>query len=153
MDNMQKNIGDRLKEIRDIIFEGGRISARQFAQSVGETKDNIANYENGRANVPNRLLAALYHKGINPIYILTGEGTVNAPNEAGKIIAQRIKYSGSAKSNVAEIHKIDFAKMDFDELVMQFNQLTAAAGDMINAIQKNNKDVTTMNQNNRKKRK
>lgn len=143
MDNIQKIIGDRLREIRDIIFEGGRISARQFAVAVGETKDNIANYENGRANVPNRLLVALYHKGINPTYILTGEGEIFASNEEGDMIAKRIKNKGKAKSNVAEIHRIDFEKMDFNELVIRFNQLTAAAGDMIQALQKKNNDVST----------
>ncbi|TAL67611.1 MAG: hypothetical protein EPN82_14260 [Bacteroidetes bacterium] len=136
MDGLQKQIGMRLKEVRNIFFEGGKLSARQFALAVNETKDNIANYENGRANVPNRLMVTLYRRGINPIYLLTGEDSIYAPNEAGRILEKRINSGKKEQGNVAEVYSIDAKKLSFDEMVRQFDILTAAAGDMMRAIQK-----------------
>lgn len=136
MEDLQKQIGSRLREIRNIFFEGGKLSARQFALAVNETKDNIANYENGRANVPNRLMVTLYNKGINPVYILTGEDSIFASNDAGKLLEKRINFGKKEKGNVAEVYSIDSKKLSFDEMVRQFDLLTAAAGDMMRAIQK-----------------
>jgi len=136
MEDLQKNIGIRLKEVRNMFFEGGKLSARQFALAVNETKDNIANYENGRANTPNRLLVTLYNKGINPTFILTGEGSIYASNEAGNLLEKRTNAGRDEQGNVAEIFSIDANKLSFDEMVKQFDTLTAAAGDMMRAIQK-----------------
>ncbi|OGU14254.1 MAG: hypothetical protein A2X61_16700 [Ignavibacteria bacterium GWB2_35_12] len=136
MADLQKKIGNRLKEVRNIFFEGGKLSARQFALAVNETKDNIANYENGRANAPNRLLVTLYNKGINPTYILTGDGSIYAANEAGKLLEKRANAGRDEQGNVAELYSIDAKRLSFDEMVKQFDILTAAAGDMMRAIQK-----------------
>lgn len=136
MEDLQKSIGLRLKEVRSIFFEGGKLSGRQFALAVNETKDNISNYENGRANVPNRLLVTLYNKGINPNFILTGEGSIYASNEAGKLLEKRANEDKNEYGNVAEIYSIDAKGLSFDEMVKQFDILTAAAGDMMRAIQK-----------------
>ncbi len=136
MEDLQKKIGNRLKEVRNMFFEGGKLSARQFALAVNETKDNIANYENGRANAPNRLLVTLYNKGINPNYILTGDGSIYAANEAGKLLEQRTNAGREERGNVAEIYSIDAKRLSFDEMVKQFDILTAAAGDLMRTIQK-----------------
>ncbi|MBI5324236.1 MAG: helix-turn-helix domain-containing protein [Ignavibacteriae bacterium] len=136
MEDLQKQIGMRLREVRNIFFEGGKLSTRQFAIAVNETKDNIANYENGRANVPNRLLVTLFNKGINPTYILTGNGSIYTSNEAGQLLAKRAGSKVIAEANVSEIYSIESKNLSFEEMVKQFGILTAAAGDMMKVIQK-----------------
>ncbi|MFA6569844.1 MAG: hypothetical protein WCT77_01260 [Bacteroidota bacterium] len=129
MDSLQKEIGKRLKEIRKIYLDGTSVSARQLAENIGETKDNIANYENGKANVPNRVMIALYNKGFNPVYILTGENSMFADNTAGKALNAIIKEKN--KSNVKRILKISDEQDKIIEFVEKQKPLKAAAGNMI----------------------
>lgn len=86
-------IGKRMKFIRYIINEGGKLSVEQLAFLLGETGDRLRNYELGRAALPNRLLQVLYERGFNITYIITGEGELFASNEAGirlkKILQQK----------------------------------------------------------------
>lgn len=88
MSGSNLDIGNRLKEIRNIFNEGSKLSAEQFAYLLEETGDRIRNYELGRAGIPVRLLYNLYHRGYNPIYIITGEGSVFAPNQKGKEVEE-----------------------------------------------------------------
>jgi hypothetical protein len=92
MYNYNQVLGRRLKDIRHIINEGGKLSGDQFGYLVGETRDNIANYETGRAGVPVRLLHELYKRGINPVYIISGEGSVFADNEAGRKFRAKLEH-------------------------------------------------------------
>lgn len=91
MEEINKAIGKRLQEVRRIYNNGYRCSAEQLAGEIGESVANIRNYECGKAGIPNRVLLALYHKGINPIYLLSGEGEVHAPNAAGEALQSRTK--------------------------------------------------------------
>lgn len=91
MSNYSEEVGSRLKQIRFIFNEGGKLSADQFAYLLGETRDRIANYELGRAGIPVRVIYELYRRGINPVYIIAGEGSVFADNAAGKSFGNRIK--------------------------------------------------------------
>lgn len=84
-------IGKRLREVREIFNEGGKMSTAQFAFLLSETRDKISNYENGRSAVPVKVLAELYRRGINPTYIITGEEEIFADNEAGKIFKEKIR--------------------------------------------------------------
>lgn len=86
-----KEMGARLKEIRNIMNEGTKLSAEQFAYLLEETGDRIRNYELGRAGVPARLLFNLYHRGFNPIYVITGEGSMYAPTDKGEEIKECIE--------------------------------------------------------------
>lgn len=86
-----KEMGARLKEIRSIMNEGTKLSAEQFAYLLEETGDRIRNYELGRAGVPARLLYNLYHRGFNPIYVVTGEGSMYAPTEKGDEVRDSIE--------------------------------------------------------------
>lgn len=88
---IQIEIGNRLREIREKYLIGIKLTIPQFAELVGELKHNITAYESGRANIPNRLLVTLYHKGINPVYVLTSEGNVYANNSAGRSLEQNRK--------------------------------------------------------------
>lgn len=89
MEEINKAIGKRLQDVRRIYNNGYRCSAEQLAAEIGESVANIRNYECGKAGIPNRVLLALYHKGINPIYLLSGEGEVHAPNAAGAALGSR----------------------------------------------------------------
>ncbi|MGA2296025.1 MAG: hypothetical protein ABSG15_00570 [FCB group bacterium] len=139
MEDMQKEVGQRLREVRDIFYEGNKLSARLFANTLGETKDNIVNYENGKANIPNRLLIALYYKGFNPIYILTGEGSIFADNERGRELFKIIEKKNKLKGNVTSVLKPEFSQVNIDELYEKFAEISAAAGDIMKAIKKKRK--------------
>lgn len=93
MSDLNLEIGNRLREIRDIFHEGVKLSADQFAFVLDETGDKVRNYELGRAAVSIRMLHKLYEKGINPTYIITGEGDIFADNEAGKERRAAIKLN------------------------------------------------------------
>ena len=123
MQNLHKEIGKRLKEVRNIYFRGEKLSARLFAKATGETRDNITNYENGRAGVPARLLVNLYQNGYNPIYILTGDGMMYAENEEGKKLLSESQLKNNVKPNVVNIYKSrSKAKKE------KFDVIRAAAG-------------------------
>lgn len=114
-----KDIGSRLKEIRCMMNEGAKLSAEQFAYLLEETGDRIRNYELGRAGVPARLLYNLYYRGFNPIYILTGEGSVYAPNSKGEEIRKSIEAKSIfqntmrlVKENANEITKAAAGRKD-----------------------------------------
>ena len=84
MENLNKEIGKRLRGVRDIFHEGVKLTADQLAFMLDETGDRIRNYEIGRAAIQARTLVKLYQYGINPTYLLTGEGEIFADNRAGK---------------------------------------------------------------------
>jgi len=82
--SINPGIGTRLREIRALFNEGGRISAAQFAYLLNTTRDKIANYESGRSALPLEMVYLLYQRGINPIYLICGEGSMFASNAEGK---------------------------------------------------------------------
>ncbi|MBX3044134.1 MAG: helix-turn-helix transcriptional regulator [Candidatus Kapabacteria bacterium] len=90
MSTYAEQVGERLKKIRFIFNEGGKLSADQFAFLLGETRDKIANYELGRAGLPIRVLLELYRRGISPIYLISGEGSIFSDNNEGKNFKHRI---------------------------------------------------------------
>ncbi|MFC2131173.1 helix-turn-helix domain-containing protein [Bacteroidota bacterium] len=130
MNDLKNSIGKRLREIRNIFLEGDKVSSRQFANALGETKDNIANYENGRANIPNRLLLKLYERGFNPIFILSGEGSMFAENENGDTLKERIETKRNRKGTVLDIREFDYSKLSVRELERKVMQYQVAAGDI-----------------------
>lgn len=86
MTDINLNSGERLKFIREIFNEGAKLSASQFAYIMGESRDKIANYESGRTAIPIELLHELYYRGYNPNFVITGEETPFADNQAGDMI-------------------------------------------------------------------
>ncbi len=105
MDDLTKIIGKRLKFIRYIFNEGGKLSVEQFAYILDETGDKMRNYELGRASLPNRVLYTLHYRGINSTFLITGEGEVFNLTTAGYKLKKVIKYK---KINIQNI---------FDEIV------------------------------------
>ncbi len=149
-------IGKRLRFVRSIFNEGGKLSASQFAHLLNETVHKILNYENGRASVSAELLITLYHRGINPIFILTGEGSIFAPNEEGEKFARRLRGKIPEKffeqinrgilSNFDEIAQMPGEEIKSIETIIEgkkvtellnlAHQFTAAAGDIMQFLQR-----------------
>lgn len=92
MDELTKIIGKRLKFIRHIFNEGGKLSVEQFAYILDETGDKMRNYELGRATLPNRVLYTLHYRGINSTFLITGEGEPFNLTPAGYKLKKIIKY-------------------------------------------------------------
>ena len=103
-----KNIGQRLRFVRSIFNEGKKLSTEQFAHLLGESRDNIANYEHARASIPARVLIELYKRGINPTWVLTGDGDLFANNLPGKQRRKLMKERGIDISEIKELAKVEF---------------------------------------------
>jgi len=101
--NMKKSItinadvGNRLREIRALFNEGGKISAAQFAYLLNTSRDKIANYESGRSSLPLEIVYLLYQRGINPIYLICGEGSMFASNSEGKKFELKINTRANSE--------------------------------------------------------
>ena len=133
MENLNKEIGQRLREIRNIANEGGNLSARQFAHLLGETTDKILNYENGRAAVTPQLLISLYRRGFSPVWLLTGDGEIMA---SGKTDTEKTAASLPEITGNVEVIGFDanFGNT-IKEMIKKAGQYSAAAGDILKAIQ------------------
>ena len=131
MENLNQDIGIRLREVRHIFNEGEKLSARQFAHLLGETHDKILNYENGRASVSVQLLINLYKRVINPTYILTGEGSIYADNAQGL----QLMRSNKSYQETANIHNIDnIENLTIPEMLVRAEQYSVAAGDILKIL-------------------
>ncbi|MFH1050379.1 MAG: hypothetical protein V1779_05535 [bacterium] len=135
MGELQKKIGERLREIRQLFLEGDKVSTRQFANALGEKKDSITNYEMGKAGIPNRLLLKLYERGFNPVYILTGEGSMFTENNKGRILKDKINTKNNKNSDIQNIREIDLSKLSLNELERKVKQYQVAAGDILKIIE------------------
>lgn len=108
---MNKEIGARLRLIRSIFNEGGKLSAEQFGYLLHQNTDKILNYELGRASIPLELLIDLYYRGYNPVFILTGKESIFANNTEGKKRRQELKNRGIdieklISQNIVSIEKL-----------------------------------------------
>ena len=132
MENLNKEIGKRLREIRNIANEGTKLSARQFAHLLDETTDKILNYENGRAAVSVQVLINLYYRGFNPVYILTGEGSIFADNAVGSGLKHKIGETLTVNGSSEESGGGD----TIDELLKKAQEYNVAAGNILKIIEK-----------------
>jgi hypothetical protein len=147
MEELNKKIGERLREIRNTYISKYKISVSQFADMFSETRDKITNYETGRSQIPVSLLVDLYNYGINPVYILTGEESVFATNSKGnklkKLIgkdSEQTKEIDDMKNNVIIIANADLTKLSIDELLRESSNIKVAANPNI-VINKMNKKL------------
>ncbi len=69
-----KEIGARLRQIREHLVETQTV----FAQRFGLSRDDVANYERGRCDIPTRVLAELDRMGFNLSWLLNGRGEMFA---------------------------------------------------------------------------
>jgi transcriptional regulator with XRE-family HTH domain len=91
-------MGLRLKAARLIYNEGIKLSVEQFAHLLNITTEKLLNYESGRSSIPHSGMLELYHRGINPVFIITGEKDILVNNGAGNalrrsMISKNINYS------------------------------------------------------------
>ena len=113
VDQETRLIGKRVKLIRNIINEGGKLSVEQFAYILDETGDKLRNYELCRAAVPNRVLQTLYSRGISITFIVTGEGDVFNTTPAGVKLK---KVVANKKVDVMALWNEIYEEMKFDSL-------------------------------------
>ncbi|OGU58123.1 MAG: hypothetical protein A2X64_05650 [Ignavibacteria bacterium GWF2_33_9] len=125
---INQEIGERLREIRHIFNEGTKLSAEQFAHLLNETRDKIINYENGRAAVPLRVLIELYKRGINPIYLITGEGDKYARNFEGKNLKKKIDEKLNLKENTTYAGNFRKIQLSEEEKNHKHSVIKVAAG-------------------------
>jgi len=85
-----KQIGNRLKAVRSIYNEGIRFTVEQFAHLLDVTNEQLLNYEAGRSALPINVLIELHNRGINPVFILTGEEDILANNNTGNELRKKI---------------------------------------------------------------
>lgn len=69
---------ERLKEVRQFFGESQRV----FAMRFGLAQQTYANYESGKAEIPNNLIYGLSKIGINLQWFFTGEGSMLLKDEA-----------------------------------------------------------------------
>ncbi len=72
MTDQNKEIGSRLRQIREHLGETQTV----FAQRFGLSRHDIANYELGRCDIPTRVLAKLDQMGFNVSWVLNGKGEI-----------------------------------------------------------------------------
>jgi len=125
MDKFNKNIGLRLKKIRKLFNEGSGLSSTQFAHLLQITGDKIRNYEIGRAALPVSVLYTLYKKGINPTYVISGEGTVFAANSAGKSLRTMLYGRGIYPD---ANRRIEISVLDAENANFEAEMMNVAAG-------------------------
>ncbi len=136
----QNDIGKRLKEIREKHYARFKLSISDFAEELNEKMFNIANYEARKANLPNRVLVALYDKGFNPSYVLTGEGPLFADNTAGKQRLIIAGYDPNANSQQTKLESHDLSNMSIDDLFNKAIEYNAAADDIMKFLKKRRED-------------
>ncbi len=71
--NQQVEIGNRLRQIREHLEETQTVFGGRFDCS----RDDIANYERGLCDIPNRVLAELDRMGFGLRWLLTGQGDLH----------------------------------------------------------------------------
>ncbi len=77
MKEQNKEIGSRLRQVREHLGETQTV----FAERYGLSRDDIANYERGRCDIPTRVLADLDRMGFNLSWVLNGGGEMLKPGE------------------------------------------------------------------------
>lgn len=136
MNNLNKEIGARLRLIRSIFNEGGKLSAEQFAYLFNQNTDKILNYELGRASIPLELLISLYERGYNPIFILTGKETIFANNSEGKKRKKELEMRGINVQNLALQNVVSIEKLE--ENNSKYPVIGVAAGNIRTKRKKEN---------------
>ena len=127
-----RNCGKRLRGIREVFNEGRKLSAGQFAHLLNETRDRISNYESGRSQIPIRMVYELYIRGINPVFLISGEGPIFADTEEGNKLMRTIE----AKA------KIDKEAHDnYERLKSEINASAYDGADIIKAAAGNIKGI------------
>ena len=73
MRKQNKEVGSRLRQIRDHLDESQTMFAKRFDLS----RDDVSNYERGLCDTPVKVLAELDRIGFNLSWVVNGEGEMN----------------------------------------------------------------------------
>jgi len=134
MSDDNKETGKRLREAREFLLKiQTKEDLAEFLKIAGITQEQLKNYESGRTAVPSPLLVLLYELGINPTYILTGEGTKFAGNPSGMIV-KAATLGEIDKSQDIKLLKLNPALTSEDS---KFRILRAVAGNISKLIEQN----------------
>ncbi len=132
MEDFALESGKRLRNLREIMNEGGKLSADQFAFIINESRDKIINYELGRSAIPIKLLYEIYKRGFNPLYIISGEGCIFVDNENGikmkQLFEDRLQYSVLSLSDRAKLTAALAGGSEFSRICDSMNSYKVAAG-------------------------
>ena len=132
MENFAIESGQRLRNLREILNEGGKLSADQFAFIINESQDKIINYELGRSAIPIKLLYEIYKRGFNPNYIISGTGSIFLDDEHGQKLKSVFEYKlQNSVLSMAERAKISAALEggeSFSKICDVLNSTKVAAG-------------------------
>ena len=90
-ESLNIQIGNRIKAIRNVYNEGIRLTVEQFSHLLDISNEQLLNYENGRSALPINILLELYSRGVNPMFVLTGEGDALGNNDAGDDLREKFK--------------------------------------------------------------
>lgn len=130
---LHKKIGERLRYIREnVLGDGVKLTASQCATLFNTSADKIRNYESGRSAVPVEFLVKLYRKGINPVFIIAGEGIPIADNKAGWLLNERSAGNVYGRDDEAIVQKFYPREFDTSHLssVEKLNLIESVAGDI-----------------------
>lgn len=115
--------GDRLKEVAKSVF--GSVS--KMAEALGMTQAALSQYITSRLNIGPALIVNLEKTGISSNYILQGNGSRYANNEAGKALQDQhneaVRFASKNVSAVQEIaQQTETTEIDEegDEKILQY---------------------------------
>lgn len=132
MENFAIESGQRLRNLREILNEGGKLSADQFAFIINESQDKIINYELGRSAIPIKLLLEIYKRGFNPNYIISGVGSIFLDDENGQklksVFEYKLQNSVLSMSERAKISAALEGGESFSKICDVLNSTKVAAG-------------------------
>lgn len=137
MNTLNKEIGSRLRLIRSIFNEGGKLSAEQFAYLLNQNTDKILNYELGRAAIPLELLISLYERGYNPVFILTGKESIFSNNTEGKKRKKELEQRGVNIQQVISNNVVSLKNLEDSSAKLPL--INVAAGQITSKQKKENR--------------
>lgn len=132
MEDFAIESGKRLRNIREVLNEGGKLSSEQFAYIINESRDKIINYELGRTAIPIKLLFEIYKRGLDPNYIISGIGSLFLQNENGQrlknIFEKKLQNSILSTSERAKLTAALEGGEEFSKMCDLLNSYKVAAG-------------------------
>jgi len=132
MEDFAIETGKRLRNIREILNEGGKLSAEQFAFIINESRDKIINFELGRTAIPIKLLFEIYKRGFDPNYIISGSGSLFLDDDHGKrlraIIEDKLQNSILTTSERAKLTAALAGGNEYSNICEVINSYKVAAG-------------------------
>ena len=113
MDKLDIIMGNRLKAVRESQF----LSQKNFAEKLKIQSQTYSKYENGDRSLPDEIKLRICEMGVNPGWLLTGEGemfsAVQSPGDTVRVplLSQRISCGPGQRWN-SENNIIEYISID-----------------------------------------